>query len=218
MATRPGRGEKKGTRLGIREVKPTAALATPPTGRELVPRYSHKTKTFGPIEEICRKIVGGKKTFMELARLAPELEPALKRVVEEWEHFGRGLRTYRGIEHLCQSKGVDPIHFIAVVGEAAIRFRDNSQILIAAMNTPAVVDRLCKEAVKPDRPEYTRMFLQHTGFLPTPRGTEIRMNQYAAQAQVNTSVDGDLPTVEEAIFEFDEIVRKKVEPEKEPPK
>ncbi len=39
------------------------------------------------------------------------------------------------------------------------------------------------------------------------------MSQIAQQ--VNTDADGDFPRVEDAIFEFDDIVRKKVDPEKE---
>lgn len=205
--------------------------AVPCKRKSLVPKQrSHHPTTFpGPISEVSKHILGGKKTFMEMARLAPELEPQLKRVVDEWDRLPPVGRKYKSIDQLCQIKGVDPIHFIAVVGEAAMRFRDNAQILIAALSAPAVVERLAKEAVKPDKVEDRRMFLQHTGFLPTPRGVEVRMSQIAQQ--VNTDVDGDFPRVEDTIFEtdeiarrpltqteMDEIARKRVELDKEPTK
>jgi hypothetical protein len=164
-----------------------------------------------PIARTLRFIPGGKRTFMEMARYAPNIEPDLRRILEEWDRLQPVHRKGADLDQICRLKGVDPIHFILVVAEAALRFQNTAIVLIAAVNSPAVIDRTVKEALKPSGFKDRQMLLEMYGALPSSRGATVAVvNQIAAKAEINRGSEVDaprFPTIERTILENDKLIR-----------
>jgi|SRR5437588_8465459 len=93
-----------------------------------------------PIALLTKGLRDGKATFMEYARLAVLIEPGLAYVVETYESLRPWLRAAVSIDELCVKYGIDPIHFLNAVGEAAMRYGNNAAILCLAehLELPAV--------------------------------------------------------------------------------
>jgi hypothetical protein len=185
MGERTGRGPAKGTRA--------TALA--------------KREPLGPISAVCKYIKGGKQEFMRLAVLASQIEPALAVVVETWEGMNDPLQRKITIEEICRQKDVDPGHFCGVVVEAAMKFRDNATILIAALNLPDVVQRSVEFAKQKEGFKDREALMKHAGFVPTPQGQRINiLNQANAKAgaEAEANAERGLPTFERTMAELED--------------
>jgi hypothetical protein len=166
---------------------------------------THSSK--GPIDALCKFIKGGKKTFMEMARFASQIEPQLQVIIESYEKLTPPGQRSADLDALCKLNDVDPAHFLGVVAEAAQKFSSNSSILIAALNMPSVVQKSIKEALKTDGIQDRKMLFQHSGFIPTPGGTNISIVQ---KQQANASAgatERGMPSFEEDIIDVETAVR-----------
>lgn len=148
---------------------------------------------------ICKRLVGGKQTFMELARMAPQLDPNCACVIEEWDRIA-GQKRSVSLFQICKLKNIDPFHFIGVVGEAAIKFRDNASVIIAALGMPGVIERSVKTALTRDGFKDREALMKHSGFLPVPAGGTF-VNTFAAKIEQNNEViaSAALPSFEKTI-------------------
>jgi hypothetical protein len=166
----------------------------------------------GPIASLCSFLKGGKLTFMEYAHYVHKIEPGLQRVIDEWDRWHPSMQKHIDLDQLCKSKGVDPIHFILVAAEAALRFRDRAIILIAAVNTPVVLNGAVREVLKRQGTKERREFRQHYGALPIPNGAP---DQIAARAEINreknNADEAKFPTIERTILENDKLIRENQE-------
>jgi hypothetical protein len=108
-----------------------------------------KPTSVRPIALLTRMLRDGKATFMEHARLAAHIEPGLAYVVETYESLKPWLRAAVSVDELCVKYGIDPVHYLSVVGEAAANYGDNCAILLAA-NHLELVSRPVESARKPD--------------------------------------------------------------------
>ena len=150
----------------------------------------------------------GRRGLMELAHLAPKLDPRLAPIVADWGRMKPSLQNAADLDALCEAHGVEPAHFIGVVGEAAARFRNNFSILIAALNMPAIVAASVKRALTLDGARDREMLFQHAGFLPAPRGKQLRMLNHAAlKAEVNGGCGEPLPRFESRVTEIEESLK-----------
>src|SRR5260370_1779574 len=148
----------------------------------------------------------GRRQFMEVARLAVALDPKLAPIVADWDRMKPPLQNAVDLDALCEAHEVDPAHFIGVVGEAAMKYGNNSAILIAALQMPEVVMPSAKTALKPggDPDENRKMLFQHAGFLPVPKGKQLRMLNHAIiGAEANTNIGKPLPIFEQTITALD---------------
>lgn len=144
---------------------------------------------------------------MELAHLAGELDPRIVPVIEDWDRMKPPLQNAVDLDALCEAHGVDPAHFISVVGEAEMRFGDNASVLIAAISMPAIVERCVHYAKKKKGFKDRELLMKHAGFLPLPKGSHVSALNYAAiRAEVNTNIGEPLPTFEETIADYDELI------------
>jgi hypothetical protein len=85
-------------------------------------------------------------------------------------------------------KGVDPAHFFAVVAAAALKYCNSAILLVAALNSPAVIDRVIREALKAKGTKQRKMLMQLYGALPTPKGAQVPLlNQFVARATCQRS-------------------------------
>ncbi len=117
---------------------------------------------------------------MEIARLAAKLDPSIGLVIDDWDRMKPPLQNAADLDALCEAHGVAPAHFIGVVGEAEVRFRNNFSILIAALNMPAIVAASAKRALTPNGFRDRKMLMEHAGFLPVPASRQFRMLNHAA--------------------------------------
>jgi hypothetical protein len=161
-----------------------------------------------PVGILTKQLAGGKQRFMEFARLALQIEPDLAPVVESYESLNDVGRAAASIDAICAEHQIDPLHFIGVVGEAALKFGNNSAIVIAALSLPDVVTKSVKEALKPGGDKDRKMLFQHAQFIPTPHGTQINVQANAAARADSSSGEGKgLPSFERNMREADEVIR-----------
>lgn len=160
------------------------------------------------ISELTKCIKGGKERFMEFARLAVNIEPALACVVDAYHNFTMPLQKYVSLDDLCAFHKVDPIHFLSVVAEAAAKYGNNSSILIAALHLPEVVKKSVDMAMTDEGISDRKMLFQHSNFIPSPGGVVVNNNNTANAA---ASAQGDarktLQSFETTMREIDEVVR-----------
>jgi hypothetical protein len=156
------------------------------TGLAVVPKAAlRKRKTSdspqGIIASICKRLVGGKQTFMELARFAPEIDPECQPIIEEWDRLAGNKRVIN-LDAICKVRQIDPFHFLGVVAEAAVKYRDNASVIIAALSLPNVVERSVKTALTKDGFKDREALMKHAGFLPVPSGN-VFVNKVAGVVQ-----------------------------------
>jgi len=158
-----------------------------------------------------QQLKGGKAQFMEFAHLAVHIEPELAPIVEDFDKLNSGLKASVSIDEICAVRGVDPLHFIAVVGEAALKFGNNGAILIAALHFPAVIGKSVKEAMTSKGFKDRELLAKHHGFVPTPHGTSISVQASAgARADASSAPESKgLPSFERSMREVDDIVRER---------
>lgn len=168
-----------------------------------------KAVSMRPIARLTTQLTGGKARFMEFARLAIHIEPGLAPVVESYEGLTHWKRAAVSIDELCMYHGIDPIHFIGVVGEAAYKYANNSAILIAALQFPDVIARSVKEALTPEGFKDRELLAKHAGFIPTPHGQSINIQANAAARADSSNLPEreGLPSFEETMRRSDEIIR-----------
>lgn len=151
-------------------------------------------------------LAGGKESLMELARLAPEIDPKLAGVIEDWDRLNPTGKKGVSLDLLCKQKNIDPFHFLGVIAEASIKYRDNASVVIAAMSLPKIVETSVKAAMKVKTGFKDReALMKHAGFLPVPAGATFVNN---LQNKVETNVgeapaSGHLPSFEKTIDAID---------------
>ena len=184
MAKRSGRGSAV--------PESTDGLVLVPKGIEK-PRKSRPDPPQGVIASICKRLQGGKHTFMELARFAPEIDPNCAPVIEEWDRVAGNKKTV-SLDTICRVKGVDPFHFLGAVAEAAVKYRDNASVIIAALSLPNVIERSVKTALTKDGFKDREALMKHAGFLPVPSGN-VFVNKVAGVVQNAAREDGETPAL-----------------------
>jgi hypothetical protein len=85
-----------------------------------------------PIALLSKGLRGGKAYFMEQARLAAHIVSGLASVVETYESLKPWPRAAVSVDELCVKDGIDPVHYLKVVGHAALESRNDYTILDAA--------------------------------------------------------------------------------------
>jgi hypothetical protein len=195
LARRSRRGETEGAGTDALAVSPKSTVGKPIDYR------------FGPIGSIITRLQGGKASFMALAELAPQIEPELAVIIEDWQKLSTHGKRVTKVEDLCAARQIDPFHFLAVVNEAAMKFRDNALLLIASMNAPILLEKSAQYGMQKDGFKDRQAILQHAGIFPSPQGTRINiLNQNSAKAasQSEANVDRGLPTFERSISEMED--------------
>jgi len=195
------RGRKKGI------PRASATLAQPETGTQLVPRNRPASHNPGVISEIAASLEGGKEEFMLLARYAPEIDPNIAPVIEEWNRLKKQPRLRVSLDAICKLKGIDPFHFLGVVAEAAIKYRDNASVILAAMALPKVVQQSIQVAMEKDGFRDREALMKHAGFLPVPAGATF-VNSPSFKNEQVTQVDtasSALPSFEKSVKDLDVV-------------
>jgi hypothetical protein len=145
--------------------------------------------------------------FMEMAKLAPQIEPELACILDDWDGMTPSAKRLTRIETLCAAHQIDPIHFFSVVNEAAMKFRDNALLMIASMSSPALLEKSVEYGMEKEGFKDRQAILQHAGIFPSPQGTRINIlnqNSAKAAAQSEANVDRGLPSFERSISDLED--------------
>jgi len=189
----------RGRGKGKKEVD--APLAKSETGTALVPANRPEVVSNGPIATLARQLEGGKFTFMDLAQLAPEIDPKVAPVIEGWNKLTEDAKKKTNLDEVCRKLKMDPFHFLAVVAEAAIKFRDNASVIMAGLSLPNIVEKSVAVGLTDEGWRDRRMMMQHSGFLPAPKGATF-VNTFAARLEANQEVNTQssaLPSFEKTV-------------------
>jgi hypothetical protein len=146
---------------------------------------------------------------MELARHAAEIDVKVAPIIEGWDSLSEEAKRRLDLDSLCKELKMDPFHFLAVVAESAMKYRDNASIIMAAISLPSVVQKSIDVALTDAGISDRKMLMQHSAFLPMPKGSTI-VNTFAANLQNNNEVNqhsSALPSFEKTmdIIESEEV-------------
>jgi hypothetical protein len=167
-----------------------------------------RRRTAGVIASFLQFLKGGRRQLMELAHLAGELDPRIVPIIEDWDRMKPALRNAANLDALCEAHDVAPDHFLATVGEAELRARNEMSIFIAALNIPFVVERSIKTALTKNGVRDREMLFEHAGFLPVPGSKRLRIiNHAAVKAELSTGDGRPLPRLEDTVEMIEEAMQ-----------
>jgi hypothetical protein len=174
-----------------------------------------RSALFGTLAYAASRLPGGKHTLMEYAHLCED-EP-IKALVCHWDSLSGYDQRRTSLENLCEVCGVEPHELVGAVAAAAFRWNADISTLIAAVAHPKVMEACVDRAVQANGFRDREMFFKASGLLPTPAASSIRIFNTAATGTTTTGADSGLPSFEEHVLTFSEIIRNAVE-EPSPPK
>src|SRR6266403_3653705 len=171
-------------------------------------RLGLKSASSSPIGMLSQQLDGGKSTFMQFARLAVHIDPSLAPIIESYDTLTGAAQSAVSIDEICAKHEIDPLHFIAVVGEAALKYGENSAIVIAALRFPEIINRSVKEGLKPGGFKDREAMMKHAKFIPTPHGINIGVSANAASRSDSSAAPESkgLPSFERSMHDTDEII------------
>jgi len=170
----------------------------------LVPRDDSPANSqirHGAIASVCRHLPGGIGQFIDLARLAKSSEPKVTGFLDAWEELDTPAQCEpSSADALCAQIGLDPLVILRAALQSAIEISALTSGLIAAVALPEVVETGICSALEPKGHRDREMFLQHSGFLPVPRGATVGVfNQIGPNVR-----DPSYVPFEQDILELDE--------------
>lgn len=143
-----------------------------------------------------------------------QIEPGISRFVDAWDGLDPVGQKHADLDNICLAKELDPGHVMAVVGEAAAKFRDNASIIIAALSMPGVVEKSVKVALTTDGYRDRKMLFEHARFLPVAQHRInigiVNKNNATAEAAAESATAGagrGLPSHEQTVGDADDALQ-----------
>jgi hypothetical protein len=183
-------------------------------------------KVYGSLGYIARTIFKGEENMVGYARLvAEDGDTRFQAFVAAWEKE-RGAMVPKGARKsllsILKDTDINSIDFCVEVMRACMKRNIEMSNIYAGLAHPAVVKRNIKSALLAKGVKDREMFLQHSGWLPLPKGSTIQVNAQAAAGvppsnlPVGTGIgEGTertpLPEFEEMTVEGSKIVRREFE-------
>lgn len=162
---------------------------------------------FGTLAYAASRLPGGKRTLMEYARLCEDEH--IKVLVCHWDSLSNYDQRRASLEDLCEVCEVEPHELVGAVASAAFRWNADISTLVAAIAHPKVMEACVDRAVQANGFRDREMFFKASGILPTPAASRIRIwNNAAART---TTTDSGLPTFEQDVLTFSEVIRRATE-------
>jgi hypothetical protein len=93
-------------------------------------------------------------------------DPDARKVLSVYRSIPRSYRRLLSPESFCLAAGVSPWRVLESIVVAAVRLGTQGSILLAAIELPAVVDKLVAKALSDKGAAARTTFLKATGFLP----------------------------------------------------
>jgi len=169
----------------------------------------HRSPMFGTLAYVASRLPGGKHTFMEYARLCES--ERIKVLVGHWDSLSDYDQRRASLEDLCEVCGVEPHELVGAVASAGYRWNADVSTLIAAVAHPQVTQACVERALQADGFRDREMLFKASGILPTPAASSIHILNTAAAKTTTTGADSGLPSFEEDVLTFSEIIRRALE-------
>ena len=164
--------------------------------RKIILKRSRLLPFKATLDYMASRLPGGKKAFMDLMRLACEIESGLAPIVQIWLDTQPRDRRNLSIDQMCESApGISTARIAGLVMESAMTWGLNTGNMIAALNHPEVVEASVARALTASGVQDRRMQFLHSGFLK-PEGATINVSSTAhseAEAAAGTAVSIDAP-------------------------
>jgi hypothetical protein len=170
-------------------------------------------RVIGTLGYALHKIPGGRKTFIEYARIAAEENEDVACFMEVWDALSLHEQIRIPLDQVCiESCSITPGELLGAVTAAAFDWGANISNLLAATYLPEVIDASAKYAKRKDGIKDRIAMMQHSGFVPMPRNSvNVNLKNYiAAKAEANAGSSGNdnrLPSFEERTMQLSEVIR-----------
>lgn len=118
------------------------------------------------ISQALKKVLGGKEEILELLRKSEAREA--QRVLELVDAAPESYVEKLPLEAFCVAAKVNPKRLFGIIAECVFEESQNEALLIAAKETPAVVEATV-ESAKGGSSAAQKMILQHAKIAPVPK-------------------------------------------------
>ena len=119
------------------------------------------------LDYLASRFPGGRDGFVEMMRLAHDLEPGLAPIVQAWDDLPRYKRRHISLDVIAEANAkLDVAKITGLVTEASVRYGINLSNMLAGLAHPQIVAASIKRALQPDGTQDRRMQFLHSGFLP----------------------------------------------------
>jgi hypothetical protein len=126
----------------------------------------------------------GLDNFIAMTRLARTSDSGAARFLDAWDALEVSEQlSAAAADAVCEQIGLAPLDLLKAVADATIRFAMYTARLRAAVAMPSIVERSIEVALTDQGVADRKMQLQHSGFLPTPAGSQTNI----AIMQLNTA-------------------------------
>ncbi len=120
--------------------------------------------------------VGGVPAAIEAARLVAEKDPRFEMLVYTYDECPESDKHKLKLEILCAQADITQGDFIGFTMSAMHQRNIDIGNLIASANHPRVIEATVENATKANGFMDRQMLHQHSGFLPTSKGTSINID------------------------------------------
>jgi len=155
---------------------------------------------------------GGRDGFVEMMRLACDIESVLTPIVQAWDDAPRYKRRQMSLDTIAQANAkLDVAKIAGVVVETSVKYGINLSNLLAGLAHPRIVQASIKRALEPDGVKDRKIQFLHSGFLPH-EGSVFNVSAAAgaaAQSMRSVKMDGGpgLPPFEVETMERAKLIR-----------
>ena len=149
--------------------------------------------------------LGGIDNFMSFYRVAAEREPKLAPVLKVWDGMTKREREHDrvSLDKMMSAVPISPHDIVGMVVAEMSRYHYSVSEGIVAMNHSAVTETMMKQAKTVKGIDDRKMVMQHSGFLPMPKGTEVNVLQgVRVETGLEGPADSRIPQFEEEIAEL----------------
>jgi hypothetical protein len=137
------------------------------------------------LDMAMRLIKGGRAQFLEYVQLAclDTDNPFTEKVQQWWAvwvSLGTASQRRASLDDVCHAAGVAPKAMVQAISGLAFELNCDLSDFLAAVAHPEIVAKTIKIAKTREGVQERRMLLDHAGFLPQPKGTNITLSQRVA--------------------------------------
>ena len=140
--------------------------------------------------------VGGVSAAIEAARLVAEKDERFKQIVYMYDECPESSQHKLKLEVLCQQAGVTQGDFIGMTMAAMHERNLDIGNMIASAAHPRVVEATIENAQRTNGFMDRQMLHQHTGFIPTAKGTSIVIDNSKKTLNAGGGTIQQIPTAE----------------------
>jgi predicted TIM-barrel enzyme len=130
----------------------------------------------GTIASACESIGISLEQMIEMMRWAKESDPRIRELLDGWDALDASERQVSGTaEAVRQRVGLKLPELLRTVAEVTYRIAIYKAQIVAALALPSVVERSIETALTEDGIADRKMLFQHSGFVPTPKGSQTNI-------------------------------------------